>query len=125
MLFSISYMEDKSQKFRILRYIFFCLLSLLCAGQIYIAIAVHNMSALFRSFDAKENLAIFIIYSEPFIWIYSIVTALIAIDIFRRKVFLILNSVCISISLLLGTVFIMTFVVLGGYGQLFEMGAAK
>lgn len=106
----------------VLKSIVIVLLSALCMWQGYLAVGAHEMAEVMHEFNNGEGMAVFIIYSQPLIWLFLLLTALIAMDIFRRKDFLIVNSFGVALALAVGTVFLQLFVVVGGYAPIFELG---
>ena len=108
-----------------LKYLVCILLVLLCIWQGFIARGANQFITLFRSFNEEHDLAVLLTYSQPFIWLYLICTALVAFDIFRRKKFLFLNSFVITFALTIGTVLIQFFVIFSAYIPIFEMGVTK
>lgn len=105
---------------KIFKYAICAILGLVSIWQIYLAIIANRMAEM-NSFLTKPSLAVFLYYSQPFIWFYLVVTLLLAIDIYRRNDLLILNSICILVVILLGTLFIQLFITLGGYIPILEI----
>ena len=116
-------MEGNISKSRIGKLIVgFCFLALV-GWQLFLEYVAYQFSSLFDDINTKENLTIFIVYSQPFMWLFTVVTVVLAIDIFKRGKFLVLNSVSVLIALAIGTFFLQLLVILAGYAPIFELGA--
>jgi putative effector of murein hydrolase len=100
----------------------FCFLALV-VWQLFLEYVAYKFSSLFDDIQIEENLTVFIADSQPFMWLFTAVTVVIAIDIFKRGKLLVLNSVSVLIALAIGTFFLQLLVILAGYAPIFELGA--
>lgn len=106
----------------IIRYAVCLYLSLLCIWQAILAWSTNQFVSLFESFGKESAITIILSYSQPLIWIFMILTALISYDIFRRKELLVTNTFAIVASISIATILIQLFVVVGAYTPTLEMG---
>ena len=97
----------------------------LCLWQVYLVIGAHDMASLMTDMDNTKGVAVFIIYSQPLIWIFLALTVLTTIDIFLRKNFLILNSLASMLAFAVGTAIIHLYILVSGYAPIIELGVSK
>jgi len=116
-------MSDKKRG--ILQYIVCILLVFLCLWQGFMAWATYQFVDVFKSFDEETDLTTLLGLIQPLIWLLLLCTALIAFDIFRRKDFLLLNSLAILFALIIGTLFVQSFVNYSAYTSISEMSTAN
>ena len=113
-------MTDK--KTLIIKYLACLYLSLLCIWQAILAWVTNQFVTLFESFGKESSITIILSYSQPLIWMFLILTAILSYDIFRRKVLLLTNTFAITASITIATILIQLFVVVGAYTPTLEMG---
>jgi hypothetical protein len=103
-------------------------LILLCAvaWQSYLGIHVGQLrGALEKLGETPNNLVVFIVWTQPLMWVFVVVTLVLAIDVLRRREFLLLSSVASLLAVILGTAFLQVLVVLSGYAPIFDLGKAS
>jgi hypothetical protein len=92
------------------------------AWQIVLAIQVDRVNSLFQNLGTSPNLAVFVVWSQPLMWAFIVVTLVLLVDILRRTQFLILGSAATVMAVVLGTAFLHVLVVVGSYASIFEIG---
>ena len=97
----------------------------LAAWQVVLAVLAWQMKSLFQGIETPQNLAIFIIWSQPLMWLLIVVTFVLAADIARRPKFLLLSSSVSVLAIVLATAFLQLVVLLGSYAPIFELGRTQ
>jgi len=101
---------------------------LLCVGawQVYLGIHVGQLKAVLDKLgDTPNNLVVFIAWTQPLMWVFVVVTFVLAVDVLRRPRFLLVNSVASVMAVILGTAFLQVLAVLSGYAPIFDLGKAS
>jgi hypothetical protein len=75
--------------------------------------------------ETPNNLVVFIVWTQPLMWMFVVVTFVLAVDVLRRRQFLLLSSVACLLAVILGTAFLQVLVVLSGYAPIFDLGNAS
>lgn len=103
------------------------LLALGALWQAALAIQVARVASLFDQSSVKpvDLGAMFVVFSQPFMWVLVATTVVLAFDIMRREKFLLLNTVAVVLAVALGTAFLHMLVVVGGYGYVAQLGSGK
>ena len=92
------------------------------AWQSVLAIQVGRVNSLFQDVETPPNLAVFLVWSQPLMWAFIVVTLVLLVDIVRRPQFLVLGSATTVIAVVLGTAFLHVLVIVGSYASIFEIG---
>jgi hypothetical protein len=92
------------------------------AWQIVLATQVGRVNSLFQDTGTPPNLAVFVVWSQPLMWAFIVVTLVLLVDLVRRPQFLMLGSAATVIAVVLGTAFLHVLVIVGSYASIFELG---
>lgn len=96
---------------------------LLITAQLYIAYNAWKLTRLHQHMAQDSQTINYLYYSQPLIWLFSILTVLIFISQIRNKENSFFNMTLIYITMIVSTVFIQVFVMLAGYIPILELNA--
>ena len=119
-------MEDRSIKsnFSIGKIIAIVLMVGLLIWQGMLSYFVYGVSRLFTDMETSNIMIVFITGTQPFIWIFMLLTVLAIYDVFARSKFLILNTFTLLSVVAVANVFLQILVVLAGYAPIFDLSKA-
>ena len=89
-----------------------------------LAYFVYGVSQLFTDLESPKNMTVFIAWTQPFIWLFMILTILAIFDVIKRNKFLVLNSAVLLSIIAVANIFLQLLVVLAGYAPIFELNNA-
>lgn len=89
-----------------------------------LAYFVSEVSDLFVNLETPGNMIVFVVWTQPFIWLFMLLTVLAIYDIFRRNKFLVINTLTLISIIAVANIFLQILVLLVGYAPLFELGNA-
>ena len=105
------------------RWITGLLLLLIAAHQVRLGVHVWQLMEVFPNFgETPNNLVVFLVWTQPLMWLFVAVTLVLAFDVFRRPRFLLLNSTLGVLSIALGTAFLQLLVMLSAYAPILDLG---
>jgi hypothetical protein len=85
---------------------------------------VYGVSQLFTDFESPTNMIVFIVWTQPFIWLFMLLTVGAIVNVIRRRKFELLNSVLLVSIIAVSNIFLHILVVLSGYAPIFELSNA-
>ena len=90
--------------------------------QLSLIYTAKEFASLFKDFGGESDLSVFVSASQPFMWVFSLTTLVVLIDILKRNNILIINTLSIIAAIAIGTIFLQIMVMLGGYLPIIELG---
>jgi hypothetical protein len=98
------------------------LLVIFLIWQCFTAYIVYGMSENLEELNSPGDLSGFIIYIQPIIWLFIVVTIGLIIDVAKRNKFLIVNSILMVAVVFIGLTFLTIAAVVSGYAPIYELG---
>jgi len=108
------------------RWVACLLLVAIAAYQAYLGMQVWKLNDLFAIVgDTPNMLIMFLVWTQPLLWLFLLTTIVLAFDLLRRPRLLVVNSVATVLAVALGTAFLHLLVMLSAYASIFDLGKAS
>ena len=117
-------MSKKTSPHHRLRQLLTLFYLLLIGAQLAIEFNAWKLGRLHQHMAQDSESTIYLAYSQPLMWCFTLLTLVIFIDMLRNKTATLTSIISIFIVLVISTVFLQLFIMLAGYVPVLEMNTA-
>ena len=120
-------MDDAIQNIdnKLKRYFVIVILLVLFVWQGFTAYVLNQISLFFSNYEQHLTSTSLINILQPFIWLFMFLTLSVIYTIYKRKKFLVGNSLMFVAIIVIGTLFLGGVVAFYGYQPFIELGSTK